>query len=393
MKILTAVTYYSPYVSGLTIYAQRIAQAWADEGHEVTVLTSQHSPDLPLEETKNGVHIVRAPILFRISKGVIMPAFWGKAIRLVKDSDIISLHLPQFDAAWLAFLAKIHHKPSVITYHCDLLMPSGFINQLSNKIMLFQNNVAGNFSTSVVAYTEDYAAYSFFLPHYKDKTKIIQPPVILPEITEEEENAFRQKTNANSYKPIIGMACRFAADKGVQILLKALPKIIEKFPNVCVFFAGPYKDVLGERAYYEKLKPELDQFIATGHWKFLGSLSPKEMAEFYQTIDVLAMPSLNRTDSFGLVQIESMMSGKPVVAANLPGIRVPVQRHHMGMIIPIGDSNKLAEDLITVIEQGKDYSFQKEDIKKFYNPDTVASLYTNLFNELLSKEENNVKPI
>ena len=75
MRILVALTYYTPYVSGLTIYADRIARAWVKRGHEVTVLTSHHDPALPKEEVIEGVRVIRAPILFRISKGAVMPAF------------------------------------------------------------------------------------------------------------------------------------------------------------------------------------------------------------------------------------------------------------------------------------------------------------------------------
>ena len=68
MKILIALTYYSPYVSGADDYADRIARAWAQEGHEVIVLTSRYSPDLPKDEVVEGVRIIRAPICFGSAK-------------------------------------------------------------------------------------------------------------------------------------------------------------------------------------------------------------------------------------------------------------------------------------------------------------------------------------
>ena len=379
MKILVGVTYYTPYVSGLTIYAARIAKAWAARGHEVTVLTSQYDKALPTEEMIDGVRVVRAPVLLKISKGSVMPAFWAKAVSLVRESDVISIHLPQFDASWLAWLGHHFHKLTVLTYHCDLQMPSGFINQLANKVVLGMNDLAGKYCDVVVGYTEDYAGYSFYLPKFREKLEIIQPPVELPDVTASEIAAFQKEKNPSGAAPIIGMACRFAADKGVEVLLDALPKIIEAFPNVCVFFAGPYENVLGERAYYERLKPRIDAFAADGHWRFMGSLPPREMSKFYRTIDVLTMPSLNRTDSFGLVQIEAMMNGKPVVAADLPGIRVPVTRHEMGRIIPIGDSEALANELIAVLTEKRNYSDKQEGIRSYYAPDKVAEAYEAMF--------------
>lgn len=379
MKILVAVTYYSPYISGLTIYAARIAEAWAAAGHSVTVLTSRHDPALPEEEVLNGVKVIRTPVLFRISKGGLMPQFWRKAAQLAKEADVVNIHLPQFDAAWVARKARSAGTFSVLTYHCDLVMPSGLINEIANKVVLKMNELAGSACDAIVAYTRDYAEYSFFLPEFKDKVNIIQPPVTLPEVSEESFQEFLQRVNPEKKSPIIGMACRFAADKGVEVLLDALPRILEAYPNSCVFFAGPYDNVLGERAYYERLKPRLDRLIADGHWKFLGSLNPTEMTKFYKTVDLLTMPSLNRTDSFGLVQIEAMMNGKPCVSANLPGIRVPVTRHQMGEIFEIGDSQGLAEKIIKVLNEKKDYSAGVESIRRFYAPPLVAKAYENLF--------------
>ena len=115
MRILIALTYYQPHTSGLTIYAVREARALAALGHEVTVLTSQFRPDLPLEEIDQDVRIVRVPVAFHLSKGVVMPRMPFVAWRLMKDADILNLHLPQLDSALISLLAKWQRKPVVLT--------------------------------------------------------------------------------------------------------------------------------------------------------------------------------------------------------------------------------------------------------------------------------------
>jgi len=84
MKILVALTYYRPHVSGLTIYVERLARSLAARGHVVTVLTSQYDPKLPRRETLDGVHVIRMPVAARVSKGVIMPTIGWEATRQVK---------------------------------------------------------------------------------------------------------------------------------------------------------------------------------------------------------------------------------------------------------------------------------------------------------------------
>lgn len=383
MKILIALTYYKPYISGLTIYAARVAEAWAKAGHKVTVLTSQHLPELAREETLNGVRVVREPVCLKISKGAVMPRFWLDAAGFVKDADVVNIHLPQLESALLAGLGWKYHKKVVLTYHCDLQMPKGLLNAAANQGVLWMNSIAGRWCDAIVTNSQDYADHSVFLQKFKTKVHIIQPPVVLDPITDDAAAAFREKMHADRYDPIIGMACRFAADKGVEVLLDAMPKILPTFPNACVFFMGPYENVLGEKKYYERLKPRIDELIAAGHWQFMGKLPDAEVPAFYRCIDVLAMPSLNRTDSFGLVQIEAMINGKPVTASNLPGVRVPVDQHDMGATFAVGDANALADALIWTLRKRRTCDPRKcNAIRAEYSPENVAALYEKLFDYL-----------
>ena len=68
MKILTVLTYYRPHTSGLTIYAERLARAFVQRGHQVTVMTTQYDPSLPREENMDGVKIIRVPVMFRLEQ-------------------------------------------------------------------------------------------------------------------------------------------------------------------------------------------------------------------------------------------------------------------------------------------------------------------------------------
>ena len=238
MKILVALTYYKPYVSGLTIYAARVAEAWARTGHEVTVLTSRHLPELPREESLNGVRVVREPVMLKVSKGTVMPKFWLDAAAYVREADVVNIHLPQLESALLAHLGQKYGKKVILTYHCDLQMPSGVINTLANKGVLWMNDIAFRNCDAIVTNSQDYADHSDILRKLSDKVRIIQPPVELESLSDDVNAAFRKRIHAEDYSPVIGMACRFAADKGVEVLLDALPKVLEEFPRAAVFFYG-----------------------------------------------------------------------------------------------------------------------------------------------------------
>ena len=380
MKILQVLTYYRPWTSGLTIYVERLSKALVQLGHDVTVLTSQYDPNLPRYEVMDGVKIIRIPVALRISKGVIMPSFGPMAWKLARRTDVIQLHLPQFDAPGVALRGRLLRKPVVLTYHCDLNLPEGAFNRFVDRVVLTMNHAAGTIANAVATYTRDYGENSPYLSLYLgQKLKVIPPPVELADCTDAEAAAFHAQHQLGD-RPIIGICTRLATEKGVEILLRALPIIMEAFPNVRVLHAGQYQNVLGEEAYAARLAPLFAQYAE--QYTLLGNLNGAELTAFYKNIDVLTIPSLNSTESFGLVQIEAMQNGVPVVSSNLPGVRQPVTMTGMGEVVAIGDHEALAAALIRVLRDKAAYVHSPELIGASFAPLQTAVEYLNLFANL-----------
>lgn len=124
MRILTCLNYYTPYISGLTVYARRLNEALVQRGHSVTVLTCRHADDLPPRENIDGVDVYRTRALARFSKGLLMPVYPIRAALLTRRHDLVQLHLPQWEACMVAALARgLVRRPVIITYHCDIELP------------------------------------------------------------------------------------------------------------------------------------------------------------------------------------------------------------------------------------------------------------------------------
>lgn len=390
MKIVEVLTYYRPWVSGLTIYVERLSKALARQGHDVTVLTSQYDPALPLYDVMDGVKIVRVPVALRVSKGVLMPGFGPMAWRLVQQADVVHLHLPQFDAPGVALRGRILGKPVVLTYHCDLQLPPGLFNRLVDRIILLMNRLAGTLADAVVTYTRDYGAHSPYLsPYLDDKLHIIPPPVEVAHCPDDQVQAFRQRHNLAGHK-VIGIVARLAAEKGVEVLLKALPLILERHPEAIVLHAGPYKNVLGEAAYAARLAPLFAQHQA--HYRLLGNLEGAELTAYYRNLDCLCVCSLNSTESFGLVQIEAMSQGVPVAACALPGVRQPVVMTGMGEVTAVGDSVALAQAINRILDDKERYVSSPSLIAASFSPEQTAEAYVRLFNNLLGEQAAGMRP-
>jgi len=383
MKILIALTYYRPHYSGLTIYTERLARALGERGHQVTVITSQFSKELPRLEQIDGVKVMRLPVWLHVSKGVIMPAMPFRAMKELFQVDLVNLHVPQLDAAPIALTARLMGKPVVLTYHCDLLLPTGLVNRAANIASDLANHISASAANLIVTNTLDYANYSGFLGQYIDKVREIPPPAALPAVTDQAVEDFRTKYQIGAQEKVIGMVGRLAAEKGAEYLVKALPLILARHPDARVVHVGQYEDVIGEEKYAQMLAPLVSSL--GDRWQFLGIIPDEELTAFFKLCDVIATPSTNSTESFGIVQVEAMICGTPTVASDMPGMRQPILMTGMGMIFPPQDVAKLAAAVIEILDNPEKY---RGDIPKIINrfaPDTIAQEYEEIFKEAIAK--------
>jgi glycosyltransferase involved in cell wall biosynthesis len=380
MRILTTLTYYRPHYSGLTIYAERLARALVRRGHQVTVLTSRYDRSLPAREDRDGVQVIRPHVLTHISKGVLMPTMFFWAWVSIRHADIVHLHLPQLDAAYIALISRLLNKPVVLTYHCDLLLPQGFIHSIANQVSHLANNISLGLSNRVVVNTLDYAENSAFLRRYLPKIGAIPTPVELATTTQADVERLKQKTGLEPGQPVIGMVARLAAEKGVEYLVEAMPEILKSHPSAHVLHVGQYQNVLGEEEYAAKLRPMIEAL--GNHWTFMGILPAAELSALYKLCDVTVLPSTNSTESFGIVQVESMASGTPVVASNIPGVREPVKLTGMGRLVPPADAHALAEGINEVLDHPEQYQGDVNEVITSFSSQHIAEEYEALFQEL-----------
>jgi glycosyltransferase involved in cell wall biosynthesis len=176
------------------------------------------------------------------------------------------------------------------------------------------------------------------------------------------------------------MAARLAADKGFELLLDALPMIRKRFPDARVLCAGNYQTVVGEEAYRAAILPRIERL--GDQWRMLGVVKP-DLASFFAACDVLVLPSINRTESFGMVQAEAMLCGTPVVASDLPGVRVPVEATGMGKLFRSGDAESFARAVISVLENRATFVKPREELQRIFSEEVALEERLQVFREVL----------
>lgn len=333
------------------------------DGHAVSVLAMRHDPALPSTETADHVKIYRAVPLFRLSKGFVSWDWLRLAKTLVQTHDEIVIHAPQAEGVVLAALARWYKKRLVCLYHCDVVLPRGAGNRIIEMALRFCGWLTILLSDRVVTYTEDYARSHRLLQSVRTKLSYKIPPVSIPK---SDSSLMRRIRSAiGSHTPVIGVAARLSEEKGIEYLLAALPLIHRTYPNACIVIAGPM-DPVGEAAYKQKMLSMVE--IYKKHVVFVGSIPPQLMGSFYRCLDVLVLPSVNRTEAFGLVQVEAMLCGVPVVASDLPGVRVPVRITGMGLTVPIKNSSAIGRAVVSLLDRRSSYIKSPSEILRRLYP-------------------------
>ncbi len=375
-RLLIGLTYYSPNVSGVTIYAQLLAKKMTEAGFDVTVLCSRPK-GMKKFETEEKVRIVRSNVLFAVGKGVMMPNYWRDSLREVRNSEVVNCHLPQLESLILAIWAKIFGKKLVITHHCEF----GFTGTLSNKlisIISFPFHLGTYIlADKIVSYTKDYAQNSIFLKIFKRKIEYILPPVVIGNEDEIKIKEIKENIGIDSNEKIVGFVGRIAWEKGLDYLIEAVELVDNKMKAKLVL-VGPFKDVAGDKSG-QKLKNLIEK--SKNRIVLYGPMKHQDLVNFYNICDCLVLPSTDNLETFGIVQAEAMISGCPVVASNLPGVRMPVTMTGLGEIAKIGDSKDLAKKIEKVLKT-KYRLEQFEEAKNIFAIEKFKNSYIKLINEI-----------
>jgi glycosyltransferase involved in cell wall biosynthesis len=380
MQLLFTATYAQPYLSGITDYIATVTEHLSQK-NSVTLLTFQHLNTLPTTEQRGQLTIHRLPVHARLSKGLLNWAYPWLAWHAVKQHDKVFINLPQVEGIWVALAAKLQRKPITAIYHCELEFATGIIPQLIAWAANILARLTCQLADQIVVYTQDYADHSQVLSGLNYKITAVLPPVFLSVTDETFGKKLKQTLAERKSHPILGFSGRVSREKGLDDLFTALHQLKHQFPQIQLVCAGPYgAAVVGETAYFQHLQNR----IKTENLpvEFLGRLSKSELMAFYKTIDVLVLPSTNRTEAFGLVQVEALSMGTPVITTDLPGVRVAVQMTEGGEIVPIQAPTKLTAAIQRVIIRREKGEYQKlaETTKKLFQIEkTLAWFEQNVF--------------
>lgn len=337
-SILIATPYYPPLVGGVEHYAYQMARGVQAAGYDVSVVTSGDVKKPQLTD-ENGIKVHRLPTQFKVmSTPINFGWFWQiKKIIRAEDPDIVNVHAP------VAFLPDVAMAASrgrqrIVTYHSGSMQKGRFIADI--LIGAYEHLVLPRMlrAADVIVCSSDYVR-SGFLAKYNAKSTIVTPGV--------DPALFSKRKAAPGTRRVLFVGNFRNGIKGLEYLQQAVASV----PNAELHVVGDGLQTPADRTFYH------------------GTLHNKKLVEQFHKADILVLPSIGATESFGMVLVEAMACGVPVIGSDVGGIPTVITDGVDGLIVPSANSDALAKAIAELLD----------------NPKKAATLTENAYQKVLQK--------
>jgi glycosyltransferase involved in cell wall biosynthesis len=324
VRVLHIYKDYFPVVGGMENHIRILARGAAARGLEVTVLATSPTRKTQIAEME-GVRVVKAARLATVASTPISAALLS-AVRDLQ-TDITHLHFP-YPWGEMAHLAFGRSKRTVITYHSDIVRQK---NLLKPYLPFLRRLLAR--ADRIIATSPNYVSSSPFLRDVAEKCTVIPLGIDLAGFQTpraQEVGALRE-----TYRPplilFVGLLRYY---KGLGYLLEAMKEVEA---TLLVVGSGPM---------LETWEADAEKLGVKDRVAFIGGVKDEFLPAFYQACDLFVLPASHRSEAFGVVQIEAMACGKPVVSTELGTGTSFVNLHEQtGLVVPPRDPHALAQAL------------------------------------------------
>ena len=339
MRIAQISPFFYPHIGGVESHVQTLSEKLVDNGHEVTVYTSNFG-DLKETEVINGVRVIRVKQTRQLFYTPITPSL--RKVMGQEKYDVVHAHTPPPLSAYYAARAVKKSKiPYVVTYHCDLQLP-GVIGSLATTVYKVSlGRYTFRQTDRIIVHTKTYGATSRILWNF-DVSVI--PSAVNPErFGEDIDSRSVIERHGLHGKKLVLFVGRIVPHKGLDYLIDSAEFTPE---NVSYL-------IVGRGEYLSPLRRKAREKGVDKRIIFAGKVSSKLLPNYYAASDVFVLPSISRLEAFGLVVLEAMASGKPVIISNIPGVTELITDGEEGLHVEPMNAKDLADKINQVLSDEK----------------------------------------
>jgi glycosyltransferase involved in cell wall biosynthesis len=327
LKVLHVGKFYPPHMGGIETHLQALCGELCKLADvRVTVASDNRTGS---EELLDGVRVTRVPTQFTLAAAPICAGM----VANIRDSgaDIVHIHLPN-PTAVLAYLASKHRGHLIASYHSDTVRQR-FLGAAFEPFL----HAALRRSSAIVAASAEYQRTSPVLARYQDRCHVIPYGIAVDQFQNFDPAAVARIRKQYGERLVLAVG-RLVYYKGFEYLVRAMTQVNG---NLLIVGDGPLRGKLGD----------LTTQLGLGDKVHFAGNVPGDLTPYYHAADLFALPSVARSEAFGIVQIEAMAAGKPVVNTQLAsGVPYVSLDQLTGLTVPPADPNALAAALNRLLD-------------------------------------------
>jgi rhamnosyl/mannosyltransferase len=293
-RILQLGKFYPPYMGGIETHLETLCHQL--HAFDVTVLASNTS-NHRLEEDRDGVHVIRLPPRIWLSTAPLCPSIAAEIRRL--KPDLLHLHLPH-PGGMIGLVASGYRGAVVVTYHSDVVRQRWRAAPFAPVL-----HAALRRARTIVATSQAYVDTSPVLQRFRTRCQVVPygiPLARFPRAGEAQVAALKARFGGR----LVLTTGRLVYYKGLDVLVEAMTRV------------SGHLVVVGDGPLLEPLKRRASRLRVADRVTFAGEIDNRELAPYYSAASVFVLSSIARSEAFGIVQLEAMACGTPVVNTNLP---------------------------------------------------------------------------
>jgi glycosyltransferase involved in cell wall biosynthesis len=372
MNILQISKFYPPVMGGIESVAFELTEGMNRLGLKTDVLCAHTGGRTRHDFGPGGYRITRAGSLATVLSTSISPALVMHARRLAPRYDVIHVQMPDPMAALALWVARPRAK-LVVHWQSDV------VNQ-QRALKLYEPLQTWLLARAdaIVATTPPYAASSPWLRRWKDKVRIIPNGITEAKPSDCSVKA-RQLRERYAGKRIVFSLGRMTYYKGFGVLIDAAARL----PSDSVVVVGGGGELL------EEYRRQVAQRRLSERIVFVGRVADEDIPSYYEAASIFCLPSIVRAEAYGVVLLEAMAMGRPIVATDIPGSGVPWVNQHRttGLNVPVGDPTALAEALRQLLDNeplARQFGEAgRVRFLRFFTSETMVSETVKLYRDLL----------
>ena len=364
LKILEVNKAYFPHIGGIETLVKQYSEELGQFDTQVRTLVCCDNRGGSIRERVNGVPVIRAANFGTYFSCPISTQFVKQFRRLSQKADVIHIHMP-FPLADFAMLLSGFKGKVVLSWHSDIVKQKKLLTLYKPLLKYLLNR-----ADMIFVATEGHIDGSDFLHEYREKCRILPYGITVEDYLNIDRKPIltEKLTDKDSVK--VFFTGRLVYYKGVDVLLKAF-----RLVNGCELFIAGTGELEAELKAYAKEHNMEDKV------HFLGFLPDDELKQAYADCDIFVLPSVAKSEAFGIVQLEAMVYGKPVINTLLPSGVPHVSIHKKtGLTVPPSDFESLSAAILALArnrELREEYGKNAADrlMENFNEKDIIRKLY------------------